>query len=686
MEVDEQPVNPPKATEEKNDEIKNNEESENVSVEKASADDQNNASVPSDETKMEEQKEEEEKEVEEGWVTHLRCVAKVLSGERTVSLNQEFLIRNNHTDLQILKNTKEAGRNSITHNATIIANGFMHYGTTSDVFLRENLDWLKRASNWGKFTATASLGIIHYGHEKEALNLMSSYLPKDSSSGSPYAEGGGLFALGLIHANHGSNIIDYLSKEVRVNQNEVIRHGGCLGLGLAAMGTADPDVYQLLADNLRQDDAVIGEGAGVAMGLVMLGTRAPLAINEMIEYAQETQHEKIQRGLALGIAMLFYGHLEEADTAIEQLCTHKDPLLRRAGMFTISMAYCGSGDNCAIKRLLHVAVSDVDSDVRRSAVAGIGFILFRNPDQCVSVVSLLAESFNPHVRCGAAWALGIACAASGNKEALAILEPMFSDTIPFVQQGALVASAMIIIQHNECMVKNSRVMEIRKIYAKIISDRLEDSITKFGAILAQGIVDAGGRNVTLSLQSRTGHTQMQTVVGMLVFTQFWFWFPYCHFLSLAFSPTALIGLNGQLQMPKLQFKSNARPSQYGYVPHLEKEKEKERGKVATVVLSVAAKKSKSKLGGSTSKSTGGNDENVDSNEPVTVEPMETESTVTLNDKDTENDVVFDESKISAEDKKPSSLKEDKKSSGPLYETLHNPARVLPQQVFYHSRY
>jgi hypothetical protein len=40
---------------------------------------------------------------------------------------------------------------------------------------------------------------------------------------------------------------------------------------------------------------------------------------------------------------------------------------------------------------------------------------------------------------------------------------------------------------------------------------------------------------------------------------------------------------------------------------------------------VAAKKSKSKLGGSTSKSTGGNDENVDSNEPVTVEPMETVS-------------------------------------------------------------
>lgn len=57
---------------------------------------------------------------------------------------------------------QESGRNSITHNATILCNGLMHFGTTSDIFLRANLDWLKRAANWAKFTATASLGLIHY--------------------------------------------------------------------------------------------------------------------------------------------------------------------------------------------------------------------------------------------------------------------------------------------------------------------------------------------------------------------------------------------------------------------------------------------------------------------------------------------------------------------------------------------
>ena len=57
---------------------------------------------------------------------------------------------------------QDASRGSMCHNATVIANGLMHYGTTSDTLLRENLEWLKKASNWAKFTATASLGLVHW--------------------------------------------------------------------------------------------------------------------------------------------------------------------------------------------------------------------------------------------------------------------------------------------------------------------------------------------------------------------------------------------------------------------------------------------------------------------------------------------------------------------------------------------
>lgn len=164
-------------------------------------------------------------------------LATILGGEVSIALNLQFLIRNNHTDMLILKQTKEAVRNSVCHTATVIANSLMHCGTTSDQFLRDNLEWLARATNWAKFSATASLGVIHKGHENEALHLMSSYLPKDSGSSAGYSEGGGLYALGLIHANHGAAIIDYLLNQLKEASNEVVRHGGCLGLGLAAMGT-----------------------------------------------------------------------------------------------------------------------------------------------------------------------------------------------------------------------------------------------------------------------------------------------------------------------------------------------------------------------------------------------------------------------------------------------------------------
>ena len=65
--------------------------------------------------------------------------------------------------LASLKSSVEQ-RNSVCHSAVIFANATMHAGTTVDAFLRQNLDWLSRATNWAKFSATAGLGVIHRGH------------------------------------------------------------------------------------------------------------------------------------------------------------------------------------------------------------------------------------------------------------------------------------------------------------------------------------------------------------------------------------------------------------------------------------------------------------------------------------------------------------------------------------------
>ena len=598
----------------------------------------------------------------------MKKLQTILGGDLTIGHHLQFLIRNNKTDMLILKNTKDAVRNSVCHSATVIANSFMHCGTTCDQFLRDNLEWLARATNWAKFSATASLGVIHKGHEKEALNLMSTYLPKDSGPGSAYSEGGGLFALGLIHANHGGEITEYLLNQLKDASTDMVRHGGCLGLGLAAMGTARQDIYEQLKFNLYQDDAVTGEAAGLAMGLVMLGTKHANAIEDMLAYAKETQHEKILRGLAVGISLTMYERLEEADALIESLCRDKDPILRWSGMFTIAMAYCGSANNQAIRKLLHVAVSDVNDDVRRIAVTSLGFLLFRTPEQCPSVVSLLSESYNPHVRFGAAMALGIACAGSGLKDAIGLLEPMTNDPVNYVRQGALIASALVTIQQNE--VTCPKVGHFRTMYAKVINDKHEDVMAKFGAIIAQGIIDAGGRNMSISLQSKMGHTNLEAVVGMLVFTQFWFWYPLSHFLCLSFRPTCLIGLNEDLKMPNIEFRSNAKPSQFAYPPPLEDKKEKAKEKVETAVLSITAKQKKK-----------------EAEKKEKEDKMEVDEEKKDGDKEKIEKEKKEEKKEEKKDEKKDERKEEKmeetpekKEPEPTVQMLTNPARVMKLQL------
>ena len=108
---------------------------------------------------------------------------------------------NCHSDMLIFQKIKNgiSERNSVLNNSLICCNGIMHCGTTID-----NLEWMGRAARWSKFTATASVGMIHNKHLSESMNILSQHLP--GSGGGPYQEGGALYALGLIHFGDNSDV------------------------------------------------------------------------------------------------------------------------------------------------------------------------------------------------------------------------------------------------------------------------------------------------------------------------------------------------------------------------------------------------------------------------------------------------------------------------------------------------
>lgn len=259
---------------------------------------------------------------------------------------------------------------------------------------------------------------------------------------------------------------------------------------------------------------------------------------------------------------------------------------------------------------------------------------------------------------------------------------------------------MILIQQTDQTSPKSSFF--RSLYHEVITNKHEDVMAKFGAILAQGIIDAGGRNVTVSLQSRTGHTNLQAVVGMLIFTQYWYWFPLAHCLSLAFTPTCVIALNSDLKMPKVEFKSAAKPSLYAYPAPMEEKKAEEREKVATAVLSIAARQKRRETIDKRDEEKMDIDEDVkevikeskagdsSSKKDDTAEKSDKTEKAGTSEKDDKKKVtkVKDESVASpaststadeTKDKEPTAPKE-RKEPEPNFEILQNPARVMRQQL------
>ena len=457
------------------------------------------------------------------------------------------------------------------------------------------------------------------------MTLLEPYLPPsaEAEGGAPpavntaggYAEGGSLYALGLIHgsrpgssATKRAEAATFLRTHLRNSHaNEVISHGAALGVGLTTFGSADLEVVNELKELLYTDSAVAGEAAGMAIGMVLVGSgagnaRSALpaaaaadaeeiaeAVTELRNYARETQHEKIIRGISMGIALIQYGQEENADVVIEEMRSDRDPILRYGAMYSLAMAYCGTGSNKAIRILLHTAVSDVSDDVRMAAVIALAFVLFKTPERVPQLVKLLLESFNPHVRYASCMAVGIAMAGTGDAESVALLEPMLEDMTDFVRQGALLGTAMIYMQQSDSC-NRRKVKSFREKLASTTSDKHQSTLTKMGAILATGIIDAGGRNCALDLGSRNGFIKMSSAAGLALWLQHWHWYPMMHMFSLALTPTFTIGLNGDFKYPKnFEIQCNSKPSVFAYPKRLEEKKEKEKKRVETVTLSTTAK-------------------------------------------------------------------------------------------------
>ena len=598
----------------------------------------------------------------------IKNIDDILTGEISRNIILKTLKKYNHFDLKAMEDImKLVEKGTALENlGVILTNSFCNSHTGNEEFIKKHMDFVTKATNWARFVATASLGAIHMGNTKNSRQLLRNFLPGGSNASSIYAMGGAYYGIGLIHAGtNDQEIMTFLREALNRpgNNKEAVQHGIYLAMGLVAMATHDQGLYEEIREGIYSDDALIGEAAGYAVGLIMVGSKDENAIDDLMKYVHDTQHEKIIRAIAIALALIVYNAGEAADALIEQLSREKDPILRYGAMYCIGMAYCGSGNTAMLQKLIKFSVSDVSDDVRRAALINIGFLEIRTPDilfENLKVLSLLSESYNSHVRFGATMAIGIACAGTGKVKPYKVIEPLFTDPNYLVRQAALVASGLIFSQTS--LKQEEGIKEYNENLQNILEDKNEHLLIKFGAYVSKGLLNLGGKNCVINLVSNTGETKMKSIIGMCLFTQYYYWFPMIHMLNLSICPTFLYNIDDNLKLPKnYKMLSKAKPSIFAYLKEEEKDKKKKEVKAEAAVLSTHTRnKAKAKKTGTLSM--------VDINSS-----LKKKSSLELNPAPSgpiPNEDV---------DKKEEEIKIDMSKVEPEEEELENPIRILPLQ-------
>jgi len=166
---------------------------------------------------------------------------------------------------------------------------------------------------------------------------------------------------------------------------------------------------------------------------------------------------------------------------------------------------------------------------------------------------------------------------------------MLADQVDFVRQGALLASALVYMQQSEMAAPG--VKAFRDKIASIVKDKYPSMLTKLGAIVAAGILDAGGRNCAVALRSNSGgFLKASACIGLALWAQHWYWYPMQHFFSLALSPSMLVGLNQDFKLPAaFKVTCATSPAHFAYPPKLKEKKEVKKERVVTAILSTTLK-------------------------------------------------------------------------------------------------
>ncbi|ESO97305.1 hypothetical protein LOTGIDRAFT_187615 [Lottia gigantea] len=245
-------------------------------------------------------------------------------------------------------------------------NGFVNAGFGSDKLLMEDgNNWFFKNRDYGMLSAAASLGLILLWDVDGGLTQIDKYLYSSEDN----IKAGALLACGIVNSgvrNECDPALALLTDYVMHNNN-VMRLGAIVGLGLAYAGSNRDDVISLILPVLGDSKStmeVVGMAA-LACGMISVGSCngevTSTILQTMMEKSEADLKNTYSRYLALGLALPYLGKQDAVDATLVALEVVGEPLKSMATVLVDVCAYAGTGNVLKVQHLLHLCSEHDDA-------------------------------------------------------------------------------------------------------------------------------------------------------------------------------------------------------------------------------------------------------------------------------------------------------------------------------------
>lgn len=220
-------------------------------------------------------------------------------------------------------------------------------------------------------------------------------------------------------------------------------------------------------------------------------------VENLINTSRNNPHDRIARSVMIGLGLMGLGQRKKVFLTFEKLMKESDSLLRFGAVNMLGMAFINTSDNEILNQLLQVAATDLSNDVRRSAVIALTFVMLSNRTKALTLLTMLANSYNDYVRHAVALSLGILGAHKYDQKIHQLLKVLWQDKTFHVKQAVGIAWGLLCQLGTE---ESCSIMkEVKSEMNKVLESKYEYNTTKMGVFMGFGLMQAGGGNCRINL-------------------------------------------------------------------------------------------------------------------------------------------------------------------------------------------